>query len=183
MTCGMLVAVHRTSDISFSNNHSTYVHLSTLSPSLIALIRLRLVKDASKSRTVDYLKRVYVYTYRTENFIQNFIIYYSFYTALIFLKDFVITYYRESFSLFGIQVLHQLYRWYLSSNAETPRERGVEENEKEAADSGTTSAHYFIKGWEEIAVYRWPVEEKTRIYIYIKETGREEAAFSMKALK
>lgn len=78
MTCGMLVAVHRTSDISFSNNHSTYVHLSTLSPSLIALIRLRLVKDASKSRTVDYLKRVYVYTYRTENFIQNFIIYYSF---------------------------------------------------------------------------------------------------------
>lgn len=84
MTCGMLVAVHRTSDISFSNNHSTYVHLSTLSPSLIALIRLRLVKDASKSRTVDYLKRVYVYTYRTENFIQNFIIYYSFYITLIF---------------------------------------------------------------------------------------------------
>lgn len=145
MTCGMLVAVHRTSDISFSNNHSTYVHLSTLSPSLIALIRLRLVKDASKSRTVDYLKRVYVYTYKTEN----------------------LKFYLKFYHILFFQVLHQLYRWYLSSNAETPRERGVEENEKEAADSGTTSAHYFIKGWEEIAVYRWPVEEKTRIYIYI----------------
>lgn len=144
MTCGMLVAVHRTSDISFSNNHSTYVHLSTLSPSLIALIRLRLVKDASKSRTVDYLKRVYVYTYKTEN----------------------LKFYLKFYHILFFQVLHQLYRWYLSSNAETPRERGVEENEKEAADSGTTSAHYFIKGWEEIAVYRWPVEEKTRIYIY-----------------
>lgn len=145
MTCGMLVAVHRTSDISFSNNHSTYVHLSTLSPSLIALIRLRLVKDASKSRTVDYLKRVYVYTYKTKN----------------------LKFYLKFYHILFFQVLHQLYRWYLSSNAETPRERGVEENEKEAADSGTTSAHYFIKGWEEIAVYRWPVEEKTRIYIYI----------------
>lgn len=145
MTCGMLVAVHRTSDISFSNNHSTYVHLSTLSPSLIALIRLRLVKDASKSRTVDYLKRVYVYTYKTEN----------------------LKFYLKFYHILFFQVLHQLYRWYLSSNAETPRERGVEENEKEVADSGTTSAHYFIKGWEEIAVYRWPVEEKTRIYIYI----------------
>lgn len=144
MTCGMLVAVHRTSDISFSNNHSTYVHLSTLSPSLIALIRLRLVKDASKSRTVDYLKRVYVYTYKTEN----------------------LKFYLKFYHILFFQVLHQLYRWYLSSNAETPRERGVEENEKEVADSGTTSAHYFIKGWEEIAVYRWPVEEKTRIYIY-----------------
>lgn len=161
MTCGMLVAVHRTSDISFSNNHSTYVHLSTLSPSLIALIRLRLVKDASKSRTVDYLKRVYVYTYKTEN----------------------LKFYLKFYHILFFQVLHQLYRWYLSSNAETPRERGVEENEKKMADSGTTSAYYFIKGWEEIAVYRWPVEEKTRIYIYIKETGREEAAFSMKALK
>lgn len=145
MTCGMLVAVHRTSDISFSNNHSTYVHLSTLSPSLIALIRLRLVKDASKSRTVDYLKRVYVYTYKTEN----------------------LKFYLKFYHILFFQVLHQLYRWYLSSNAETPRERRVEENEKKVADSGTTSAHYFIKGWEEIAVYRWPVEEKTRIYIYI----------------
>lgn len=151
MTCGMLVAVHRTSDISFSNNHSTYVHLSTLSPSLIALIRLRLVKDASKSRTVDYLKRVYVYTYKTEN----------------------LKFYLKFYHILFFQVLHQLYRWYLSSNAETPRERGVEENEKEAADSGTTSAHYFIKGWEEIAVYRWPVEEKTRIYIYIYKGDRE----------
>lgn len=88
MTCGMLVAVHRTSDISFSNNHSTYVHLSTLSPSLIALIRLRLVKDASKSRTVDYLKRVYVYTYKTEN----------------------LKFYLKFYHILFFQVLHQLYR-------------------------------------------------------------------------
>lgn len=88
MTCGMLVAVHRTSDISFSNNHSTYVHLSTLSPSLIALIRLRLVKDASKSRTVDYLKRVYVYTYKTKN----------------------LKFYLKFYHILFFQVLHQLYR-------------------------------------------------------------------------
>lgn len=64
MTRGMLVAVHSTSDIGFSNNHSTYVHLSTLSSSLITLITLRLVKDAT---TVELFKtHIHIYIYKTE---------------------------------------------------------------------------------------------------------------------
>lgn len=157
MTCGMLVAVHRTSDISFSNNHSTYVHLSTLSPSLITLISLCLVKDASKSRTVELFKNVYAHThthiYKILSKISSFI--------LFFLRHFN---FFKRFIYFLIQILHQL-SWYLWKDALWKRR--VEQNEKEATDSGTTSAHYFIKGWEEIAVYRWPVEEKTRIYIYM----------------
>lgn len=160
MTCSMLVAVHRTSDISFSNNHSTYVHLSTLSPSLIALIRLRLVKDASKSRTVDYLKRVYVYTYKTENFIQNFIIYYSFKFYINCIGD----------------IYHRMQRRLVKEEWKKMKRRRL--------TVGPLPPIILSKGEKRSRCTDGQQKRKQEyIYIYIKETGREEAAFSMKALK
>lgn len=145
-------------------------------PALSHLSAFALLKMRANRELLNYLKTcthtyTHIYIYKILSKISSFI--------LFFLRHFN---FFKRFIYFLIQILHQL-SWYLWKDALWKRR--VEQNEKEAADSGTTSAHYFIKGWEEIAVYRWPVEEKTRIYIYmyIKETGREEAAFSMKALK